>query len=1396
MINNPQQLAARTLDTNTHSSLLGDKSLFYLMNGDITAPEANNADLFVQNHLSNELCFQFPTGYQYCGNIQLNSFEYLLCFKTPTSSEIGTFNVSNCNYSTVVNSPCLNFDPNHPVRGVFKNKSDNNDRRVYFIDTLNKNRFLDIDQAYPRKLLSNFCDSCEKVYSNELDCDKLQMFRNVKPPQLVIRTQRGGNLNSGVYQVAIAFGEDDVPLTDYYFSPVVKLFSENSDIYLDIDIKCVGEQIFPQMFIKLVTNTRESSLVVYSIGTFNSNQSKLSISNLSNSTVFSTSQVIQKSIAYDYSEHIATNGETLLLGKHKLQEPLNYQIQANNIRMRWAEVKVKGKDAYNYPVFMRDEVYPFGIEWFDLKGRSRGIFHIPGRAPETISLFDRNLGSFVNKLETDISPEEYWQDKDVNCNFIPAKIYEVMNTAQITNTYGVICQDCVGPDLRNFISKKGKMGYNQSKDYYYPSNEDVWGSLACQPIRHHRIPSHDKTHVYGELNSDTWEINPNECVNLMTIFPENIEHPKLPNGTYDPDIRGYRILWGDRIGTGNKSILHKGFLVSGRVERFEQPNLVTDIIYPNYPYNDENPDPFLSTTQTNDWGGTENFTAANINSFQDQFYYSPDIFYRETRNEIGTFITKYAEEIGTINGKITPTYLHPSVALGKPGNPIDKGLKTFAFQINSVSNFTKAFTQNSLSNFSYYDNYFIDKAQYLLPIKQKVILDDMGTEVKINNLYRDYNYYFRLNRNLIKVKEDVTRVLASEIDCPSATYDPVFYTSSDLVTRNGTLKPIQSTLPFIGVKIRTPNQYGSLEDIKYIPCNQPITTVPPSDSYTPDIVLIHSSFHIGGDVYISKHSITRRFPIFTNWLYDVPFDTETDYRERRNIYKPRFWYDNLTKAEDQWNLDCQKLYFPTIRVDGKFYTSVNGILSFYLESEFIGNYRETSTDPNGSFYPKSDPDDLFQSDIFKLSEKFLYNIALLNGSIESGYQDITPTESKADYTVIVSQKDDAQSAGDKWLQFLPSNYTILPRIYGAFTGIHYTDMYSLFFMFENEILYSQINFTLNTNEGNGILLNQGDIFSNRLQKLSNEQTGYCGSIDPLSFINTRYGTFFVDRFRKKVFLWKGGLQDVTGTMSSWLNKYMIDKEYSYTDSIISVYDNFTGNVYFTENVERYLTKFTLSYKPAAQGWNSFHSFTPQAYLCAPNTYLSIVPTGIWKHNKLYEYQRYYGIQYPFDVGILISNQFTNAEFQSIEVFTEWIKYQGYGEEIYVKSKFFDKVFAYNNNGSTGIMPTFLKTKGNPSHSLLQNAENPSYIMEVTQVNDSIYRLNKLQSYKQDTSTPMVTMSIDGTSYSPNSINPNINPTQREDIKGKWLKLHLISDTNYENKILVQLISPNIHPISK
>ena len=46
---------------------------------------------------------------------------------------------------------------------------------------------------------------------------------------------------------------------------------------------------------------------------------------------------------------------------------------------------------------------------------------------------------------------------------------------------------------------------------------------------------------------------------------------------------------------------------------------------------------------------------------------------------------------------------------------------------------------------------------------------------------------------------------------------------------------------------------------------------------------------------------------------------------------------------------------------------------------------------------------------------------------------------------------------------------------------------------------------------------------------------------------------------------------------------------------------------------------------------------------------------MWKHNSQGSYQQYYGVQYPFDIGIVINNKFTSSELQALQIFCEWIK---------------------------------------------------------------------------------------------------------------------------------------------
>jgi hypothetical protein len=1391
--NNIAPLSAKMMNLDVHPSLLSSHDIFLLINGDVSGNESNNNSWFVQNQLSNSLCFEFPENYVLNGpGIQMNQFDYALFFVINdtegnyVSSEIGIWNSKNCTYETYVNEVCLNFNLNYPVRGVYKHLNNTNERTIYFIDGYNPNRYLTFkeDGTYPVTYTGSKCDTCDYEETADLDCDQLRINKLFTPPCLSLLDNREGQLPTGVYQVGVAYSEDNLVLTDYYFSQAIRVFSENSNIGFNVDIDCIDTP-FDQFSLVLVSRTKENSLVVYNLGFYSVANGKAVITNLDNATILDTASALTKKPIYDYSQHIATNGETLLLGKHQKVEPLNYQPQANNIVVKWQEIKVPKDKAYLYPSFMRDEVYAISIEPFDKLSKGRGVFNIPGRAP----------------LENDLLeiPEDNDIYEDGTCDPTPIYAWQVKNTATVIFENDVQCADCSGET----ISKEGLMGYWESENLTYPNDESTWGDLACQPIRHHKMPSHDLTHIHDNYNVVTTNvlgvevptrIEDPECVNILTIKLENIEHP-ITDGVYDQNIGGYRILVSDR--NGHKSILHKGLLFNLRREILDPTIGTEEILFPNYPFNDLHEDVFLTETQSasDPAGSTVETSLPSYYSIQQFTYHSPDIHYKETEQEIGTEMKIYGESIAHIEGGYHNVYRHPQGVFGVPLEDTNFRFN-YATQADSIAHYTKfdAFTDLYKSRFR------ITDSQYLLPVKQIT-----GDGWRLNNFYRESSYYIRTGRNVpVPTNIDTSRVLASEVGYSGLEELPT-YNSFGSVTRDAGDMDIQAVSQYVGIKIKQPDQYGPLEQIKYRPVTCIIQAEDPSgcptcdpsgNSNYPDIApLFYSTDKVfGGDVFITKHSLIRKMPLFTEWLYDVPETTEINYRNYRNVWFPKFWYDNLSGVNDEVNLDGSVDLAPSSSylLAGKFYIFVTGIVDYYCESEFIGNFRERDFTPNGSFYPKATIEDLTRSDKIPLDNKYLYNFILLNNELERLYQNLNPTNSDAEFTVIYSQKDDFQTQGDPWLQFLPLNYTILPRIYGSFTGIHYTDNYSIFFIFENEILYSQVYFTQTTDQGNKILLNQGDIFSNRLTKLSNEQTGYTGSVDPLSFVNTRFGTFFIDRYRKKIFRWTGKLDDVTNNMSSWLNNYLSDTLPTYKNSIITIFDNFTENLYIADRTQtRKEDRWGLTYKPKLEGVVSFFTWTPEWMFILPNNFASSDPSGIWTHNNKFSYQQYYGEQHDFEVGILVNNQFKNAELQSVELFSEWIKYSNYGEPIYVRTEFFDELLAYNNTGSTGTMTVQLRNKKNPA--TVQNDKNTPTIIEVTQVNDSVYRFNKLQDFRTpgtNETLPMIQWENNGINYSAVGTDTNLNPRQRSDLKGKWIKLHLKSNTNSEHKILVQLIVPN------
>lgn len=1382
-----QQFIATKLNLDKHYTLLESRDITYLLNGDIEGYESSNQNYFVQNQKSNESCFELPEGYEFVGpGVPVGNAEHVF-FITGETDQILLANLDNCTYEVWASGDCLGFNTSYPIRGVYKYNSQKNTRSVYFIDGLNPNRVIDIDLPFPQQKTTNDCETCEKEFNGLLDCAQIKINKDIVVPCISLDANNQGQLLSGVYQVGFAWSQNGVILSDFYFSDALKIWSEKNNVGLTINLDCVDTNVFDEYTLVLVTTTREGSLVLYRIGDYQFPTDTVTITNLDNATVVDLSVATQKRVRPETSKHITTNGETLLLGKSQLTNNIPYQIQATAIQIGWQEIKVPKEIAHEYPTFLRDEVYEFAIEWFKTSGESVGKFHIPGRAYTDDWEYNPS-GAGGPYKEYDLVPAEYNIYSNPDCEEIEVSAWQIANTATTIGDFGGTCDECATGTQYGLY---GRMGYYECLDLTYPDNVDIWGALACQKIRRHRIPSHNLTHLYEsggcqlqaieEIDENGFETTvtattfvEGNCINLIGIRVEGITPPLDNDGNPIPDILGFRILYSKR--DGNKSILHKGLLFNTRIERTGDPEDPQELIlFPNYPFNDGKPDVYLGTEPARNWDLSETGPLARGLSAPHYTYHSPDVLFKEARNEFGIELKIYTEEVGGIFGSINSLYKHPDQSIYKSDGEVSAAyLQNYADTVNLVANFAKFVAWDE----EFEQSWLINQSQYLLPIKQ------FFGDNKVNNFLRETSYMMELNptERVINTwptlsgmgNQDTSRVLASDL-VPNTEWGDIdinYCTEVEFADLSNTYE-LQAVSNYVGIKIPQPNQYGQVGSTTYTPVSSCIETGEVSEQ---------TFIFMGGDVHISKHSVLRKYPIYSDWLFDVPFDTLVNYRDYRNTWYPRFFFDNQT-------LDYAVLYRFDNRyesggfVQGRFYVHVSGVSYFWCESEFIGDYRESDIREQTQFYPKQSVPELTRSDRFRLEPIWLYDFALLNDSIDElrltsniGLENsLDPNYNMGNYMVHYSLKDDPQSAFDNWLSFPPLNYTVLPRIYGDFTGMHYLDQYSIVFEFENISLHSQEDYTLTINQGNSLFLAQGDIFSRRLRKWSNEMTGYTGSVDPFLPINTRYGFMFYDRYRKTFFLWTDQLKPIND-LKSFLNNFNLNTNPDYVNSMISVYDNLTDKIYLTDKQ----TGWTISFSPKMEGFVSFHSFVPDWYVPHYNTFLSIKNNTLWKHNAD-GYQTYYGTHYPFEVEFVIKD-IKNNLLQDINLFVDYIDYEGYNQIVQRSDKFFTKAFVYNNKYSTGLLALNLKDINDPNQSI-QNDETVG-VADVTQVEENTYRINKLES--NQTGSPNIQFDSNGVTYTLTNINQNKSPLTKSKLVGRWFKAHFIDDENTDSKILVQL----------
>ena len=534
----------------------------------------------VGNEPANLRCAEIP--YTIIGGIHLYGDTWVIYSTNDTLSEIGLFDDSKCEYTTLVNDECLNFNKDNLIVGAAKENFDCT-WQVYWDDGLNPSRTLNIDNIPWQKIIDpntpagSTCVEYINATPLRLDCEAIRLAPLVDNPCVKLeKADQGGLLENGSYQVYIAYVIHDKPVTDYIgISNIQSIWShEDTQGSLTIRLSNLDKDF---EFISVVIRSRiKGQPVNTELGIYSTQTEVINVDYINAELPKVLSSTLQRrNPAYEKSDGMYVVNDYLIRSQPTEQFDFNYQPLANQINTYWTSTQYPSnyyKNGGNKPTLLRDEQYAFFIRFIYNTGERSKSYHIPGRAPQP------NETALIGAPNS-IDPND--------------TVFKGTNTATTTPGDPFIAS-MIGTqsDDGGVIIDGGRMGYWESTEVYNPTDSVRWANLCGQPIRHHKIPDETVGGVGTPVST-----NLGNFINVIGVAFNNISPPLYNDGTVIPNIVGYEILVGSRA--GHRSILAKGIMKNMfRFRRNQNDTAAGTGLLPNYPFNDLRQDPYLINRNT------------------------------------------------------------------------------------------------------------------------------------------------------------------------------------------------------------------------------------------------------------------------------------------------------------------------------------------------------------------------------------------------------------------------------------------------------------------------------------------------------------------------------------------------------------------------------------------------------------------------------------------------------------------------------------------------------------------------------------------------------------------------------------------------------------------------------
>lgn len=762
-------------------------------------------------------------------------------------------------------------------------------------------------------------------------------------------------------------------------------------------------------------------------------------------------------------------------------------------------------------------------------------------------------------------------------------------------------------------------------------------NFACKPIRHFKFPDNKITPFMWEdkqapfVDSIIYPLGVTIDESLVNSFLDIAVKNKLITADTRNKIVGYEILRGDR--TIDKGIVAKGLMYD--LMKYQENN--RDVYYSNYPYNDLGFDklnllPGRTQGIPHPYGGVANhnftfhspetdynkLTLPNMLKVEGYMFGTSKGHFDEVREHpkwviLGRDAKTLATTLAIIEAA-AEIVIQASMAASNAqvwgfavggastGGGLSTGAPAFAAAIaigalgliNGIVSKVGRYRYQWLQTFrdlgtprnfaTYYSseghyNYLqtlqeegnmirnLQIAKNIRPSLRLTVTNEVeGSKIDINNIDRESSVLLSVGSQYpFQYPVDYSSYDNASVDFNSSSRT---FASENNMCVSGRSPEIRKNIAsmYVSLKNYMPSQYGTIGSVKWLTTGYRGDLKNPSSGCTAIF---------GGDVYISRHSLKRKMPLFTTTAMGQANLTPYEYKFYSNIGKePRFYVNYeidgngsslsgtlFPDFDSDYQMDCLTgntgFY---VKNPSKFYLYYYGIPHFLVETELNTNYRRAQAQPWENYYPNVGDFMDWTQEVqvsIKRDNTFFYDNVYSKTVLPSSYRTLPTTYDKESYDkrydspngVMYSLPDNSENDfTDPWFIYRPLDFYQFPTDFGKLRELRGIESAQVLGRFDNQTaIFNAVDVLVDGITPEQRNLGTGGIFARRPITFTETDLGYAGS-QTTEMVSCEYGHFFVDSKRGQVFqVAPGGkgieeisskIGDKPSGMSNWFKEHL------------------------------------------------------------------------------------------------------------------------------------------------------------------------------------------------------------------------------------------------------------------